>query len=233
MAVPVLNNTFSANKGFFGSNSNPLVSGSFSPAAGDLIVVKVQNRAANPASWTMSDSAHALTWTHQVSFTAAQGILNIFTAPVVTAPGSITVTATPSAACPGAMLVEWWSGAPVAASPATATAQGSTTAPSFTITTVKAGSVVSWCSNDANDLTGARTYITTSGSVPVEENFFNQGLSTYTHAYQTAATAGSQSVGETLPSPQLWAAAAIELQAAPVPGPTLIASYSPAQTSTR
>lgn len=96
------------------------------------------------------------------------------------------------------MLVGWWSGAVLAAFPTTATFQGSSGAPDFTITTAKAGSVVSWCSNDASVQTGTRAYITTSGT-PVEEFFFNQGLSTYTFVYQPAATAGAQTVGETAP----------------------------------
>jgi hypothetical protein len=74
--------------------------------------------------------------------------------------------------------------------------------------------VVSWCSNDLNDVSGTRTYITTSGT-PVEEYFFDNDFSSNTFAYQPATLAGSQTVGETAPTGQSWQAAAIEIQAAP------------------
>jgi hypothetical protein len=45
---------------------------------------------------------------------------------------------------------------------------------------------------------------------------FDNDFNTNTFAYQPAAAAGSQTVGETAPTGQSWAAAAIELQAAPV-----------------
>ncbi len=75
----VLNGSWGTNNGFDQFNADPLVTGSFSPAAGDLIVVKLQGRADSPSSWTMSDSASALTWTKQVDYVTVGGNVRIFT----------------------------------------------------------------------------------------------------------------------------------------------------------
>jgi hypothetical protein len=205
MPGPVLKNSWGVQEPSF--INNPLVSGSFRPAAGDLVVVKLVDIASIP-SWTMSDSASALTWTRQVNYAPGGNlVVLIYTAPVVSALGSITVKATPSQNNYSVMLAEWWSGAKLAASPATGTGTNYPSvsgAPDFTITTAKAGSAVSWCSTDATSQSGSRTYITTSGT-PVEEYFFNfSGNGSGTFAYQPAATAGTQTVGETAPTGQGW-----------------------------
>ena len=72
-------------------------------------------------------------------------------------------------ALPHGMVVERWSSAKLAGSPALLSASGSGSAPSGTCTTVAAQCVVSWVNSDHTAGTGARTY----RSSATEEQYHN------------------------------------------------------------
>ncbi len=75
---------------YTGSAVEPVITPPFSPAAGELIVVKTVtgNTFYNPPT----DSASALTFTQSVTQLVGFLDTSIWTAPVVTAPGPITIT---------------------------------------------------------------------------------------------------------------------------------------------
>ncbi len=191
---------------------------SFSPAAGELIVVKcVVADFAQPLN-APADSASALTFTQRLHTDQQSLISDIWTAPVVTAPGPITITITDgSASALLKMAVERWTGAKLAASPVVDDENGSGGTPGGTITTTKASSVVTW-------LLGARgatptAWITTSAT-PAVEAISNIPLDAYSHLYQPAPSAGAQSYGVSAPASGFtsWHISAMEIQAAPLIG---------------
>ncbi|HMH93229.1 MAG TPA: hypothetical protein VK586_19355, partial [Streptosporangiaceae bacterium] len=219
-AVPALAGSYYAEQDTWTGNS--LVTPSFIPAAGEVLVVKAI-ASDSVASFPSAPSGGGLTWTSRVSsgvsgFCRAQ----IWTATVGAGGSPMTVTlAAPSAffyGSPAAMTVERWAGAVLAGSPATGSGTGSGTAPNVTVTTAAALSVVSYVNSDRNALAaGTRTYRTAS----TEENYnFDSGYYTGEWAYQAAASAGAQAIGMTAPASQQWACAGIEIQAAAAGGLT-------------
>lgn len=199
-------------------DSNTLVTATFSPGANEIIVVKAQTWDKGTASGTPSGGS--LTYTSRV--TIAPGVFatygRIFTASTgASPPSSMAVTlSAPASASYHSMCVERWSGAQLAATPATASANYSSAgAPSAAITTAANNSVVSWLNGDAQSVgpTGTGTYL--SGAT--NDGLANGSGATNTvqyYAWQNAATAGSQTFGMSAPTGQKWAMAAIEIQAA-------------------
>jgi hypothetical protein len=200
-----------------GGDSTALVTSAFTPADGEVIIVKATTRDSATASGTPSGGG--LTYTSRITaaFGGFSSYVRIFTAVVGTSPGSMQVTlSAPAASSYHSMCVERWSGAQLAATPATDSNwyAGSTSAPSSTLTTVGTGSIVSWACGDSNAVSPAtRAYRSSAtedglgdGSAGVDGVFY--------HAYQTAAAAGSQAYGLTLPATQKWTLAAIEIQSA-------------------
>jgi len=112
------------------------------------------------------------------------------------------------------MLVERWANAKVAGSPAVYSGSGSGTGPSGTVTTVAANSVVSWCCGDydhdgGQHPPGSKTYRGT----PTEEQYWLPGDCVGYFAWQTAASAGAQTIGLSAPTNQSWQMVGIEVQA--------------------
>lgn len=214
-------------------DSSTLVTASFSPTD-EIIVVKAQTWDKATASGTPSGGG--LTYTSQV--TIAPGVFatygRIFTAAAVGSPGSMTVTlSAPAASSYHSMVVERWSGAQLAATPATASANySSASAPSATITTVAANSVVSWLNGDAQSVDPATAaYLSSATNDGLADGHSGTDTVQY-YAWQNAATAGSQTFGMSLPNTQKWSVAAIEIQAASgaafIAPPPLIAGRVPA-----
>jgi hypothetical protein len=209
-------------------DTNTLVTPSFTPANGEVIVIKVTTWDTGTASGTPSGGSQ--TYTSQV--TEAPGGFNaycrIFTTVISGSPGSMTITlSAPAASCYHSMCVERWTSAQLAGTPAT-DATASTGAPSSTITTVAANSVVSWVGADVNSINpSTRAY----RSSATEDGFGDGHVNTsgvYYDAYQTAASAGSQTYGLTAPTGQKTVMAAIEVQASsgaatPAPQPAIVA----------
>lgn len=204
-----------------GTDTSTLSTPSFTPANGEILVVKAATWDTGTPAGTPSGGG--LTYTRQS--TAAPGGFNgyctIFTAPVVGSPGSMSVTlSAPAGGCYHSMVVERWSGAQVAGTPATNGTINGNGAPSATVTTTSANSIVTWAIVDENSRDPAgRTYL--SGAI--EDGLADGHLSTssvHYYAYQTAAAAGSQTIGMSVPNTQQWTMTGIEIlaQASSPPG---------------
>jgi hypothetical protein len=198
-------------------DTTPLSTPAFTPASGEVIVIKAATWDTGTPSGTPSGGG--LTYTQQ-SVAAPGGFAGyctIFTAVVSGTPGSMTVTlSAPGNSCYHSMTVERWSGAKVAATPATnATIHGSSSPPSATITTTAANSIITWANVDENssDPTG-RTYLSGATEDGIADGHAHVS-SVHYYAYQTASSAGSQTIGMSTPANQNWSITGIEILAAP------------------
>ena len=148
--MPSLVTSYFAESGKFGDTST-LSTPAFTPSNGELIVVKATTWDTGTPSGTPSGGS--LTYTQKA--TAAPGGFNgyatIFTAPVSGSPGSMTITlSAPAGSCYHAMVVERWTNAQVAASPATSSPLvGVHSQPSATLTTTAGNSIITWAMVDA------------------------------------------------------------------------------------
>jgi hypothetical protein len=201
-----------------GANGFTLATPSFTPAAGEVIVIKgvIEDAFASFGS----PSGGGLTWTQRVNIGTAFGTsrCTVWTATVGATPSAMTVSVPFSGyPMPHAMLVERWGNAKLAGSPALLSSSGSGSAPSGTCTTVAAQSVVSWVNADRNAASSARTYRSSA-----TEDAYHVVPSTYTGywAWQQAAAAGAQTCGLTAPASQVWELAGIEIQSANTGGLT-------------
>jgi len=186
------------------------VTGSFTPAVGEILVVKgITEDASSIVQSTPTGGGFTYTlWVSDV--TSSHTGCKIWTAPV-TASASMTVTVAHTGNGANSIVVERWSGAQLATTPATVDTRGSG-APSTTITTVGASSVVSWLNGDWAAISGTPTYNSTS-AVPTQDGYTTQsGLYTAYYAYQIATAPGSQTLGITSPTGQTWTLLGIEIE---------------------
>jgi hypothetical protein len=198
-----------------GGNSS-LVTASFTPPSGSVIVAKVVGADAlgTQAMTSITISGSAVTFTSRVN----NIVLNHTPVAIATAPGggvATTVTAAFTSAGLGVqriLIVSVWAGAQLAGTPATNVLdQGTNVAPSSTLTTVAANSVVDAVVGDWAAIDGtSRTY----RSSATEQTYHTlTGAYTVYAFHQAAATAGSQTYGLTAPTGQTPTLAAIEIQA--------------------
>ena len=205
------------------ANTTPLVTPSFTPAVGEIIVVKV---AAENGTGLGTPSGGSLTYTSRASFANVNN----------NAPGGIWTTTTTSASSMTvssgtmplnywhSMVVERWSNAQLAATPATNTTKNGAGAPSTTLTTVASNSVVSFLDADYSAVApGSYAY----RSSATDEGIHDKSTAIYVayYAWQTAASTGSQTFGLTSPTGQTWTLLGIEIQdagSAPALPPELI-----------
>jgi hypothetical protein len=196
-------------------DTSTLVTPSFTPASGELIVVKAATWDGGTASGTPSGGS--LTYTRKSTAAPAGffGYCTIFTATVGSTPGAMTVTlSAPAGSCYHSMVVERWTGAQVAATPATNTVtSGAGTTPSAAITTTASNSIITWVSVDenSNDPTG-RIYLSSATEDGLADGHLQSDTVQY-YAYQTAGSAGTQTIGMSAPSNQQWAMTGIEILA--------------------
>ncbi len=190
-----------------GWNTTTLVTPSFTPRPGELLVIKALN--GDRAQSYGSPTGGGLTWTNRVDQNVSSHCrADIWTATVGASPAPMTVSVPVSGSQQNhAMLVERWANAKLAGSPAVINTTG-TGAPSASITTAANNSIVTWVNGDWYVNNATRTY---RGS-PTEEQYWAPGDATGYFAYQTQASAGAVTVGLTAPS-QTWTMAAIEIQA--------------------
>jgi len=196
---------------------------SFTPTNGEVIVVKAATWDTTVTSGTPSGGG--LTYTRQS--TAQPGGFNcyatIFTTVVAGSPAGMSVTLSPpSATSYHTMVVERWANARLAATPATnAVISGSlggtgVDTPTATVTTTGANSIITWVNADDQSnnpagcvyLSGAIQDGLGDGSVNTSSVFY--------YAYQTATTAGSQTIGMTVPTSQKWTMTGIEILDVPL-----------------
>jgi hypothetical protein len=191
-----------------------LTTSSFTPATGEIIVVKTGAGTTTTAAGTPTGGS--LTYTSWVSLAAATNApVTLWTATVGASPGAMTVSVTWTGTNDWhAIVVERWSGALLDATPATAGVQGSTTGQT-TITTVGTNSMVSWLDADWNGVSpGTPTY----ASGATQTGLISQPTFLVVYgAYQTAASAGSQTFGVTAPTGQKASLVAVELRDAVPP----------------
>jgi hypothetical protein len=192
-----------------GRNYTPLVTPSFTPASGEVLVVKAEASDAIVTFNTPSGGGQTFTQRVNIGTQWTTGRAAVYTATVAGGGTPMTVTLTVSGpeTRAHAMVVERWTNAKLAGSPAVLSSAGSG-APSGTCTTVANNSVVTWVNTDYNTSGGAHTYRSSAteqaSNVVDVANYF---------AYQAAATAGAQTCGMTSPSGQAWQMAGVEVQA--------------------
>lgn len=185
-----------------------LVTASFTPPTGAIVVAKIVCADAGQTITTPT----GLTFTSRVNvgtFNASTRTA-IFTA--VGANAAVTVTAAfGGTANIRALIVEVYSAAQLAGTPATNSIVAGSGAPTSTITTVGTSSIVSWANGDwaAIDGSSSRAYRSSA-----TETAYHRvtGQDTAYAAYQAAASAGSQTYGLTAPVGQTYTMAAIEIQ---------------------
>jgi hypothetical protein len=192
-----------------------LTTASFSPANGEVIVIKGQTWGGGQTLGAPSGGSQA--YTGRVTINpggfATWGI--IYTCVISGSPGSMTISMTPNATCVHSMVVERWTGAQLAATPATASASyASASLPSMTLTTVANNSIVSVLNGDEQSVAPGTPGYSSSGTQDGLANGAPSSNSVQYYWYQSAAILGGQTVGMTAPSGQKWAMAGIEIQAA-------------------
>lgn len=193
------------------SNTTSLVTSAITVTNGDVLVIKVA--AESNATGITTPTGGSQTYTLRASdATASHCNVAIYTAVVSGSPGTVTVTvaftSTPSW---HSMVVERWTGAQLAGTPATNSTKVGTGAPSTTLTTVAAGSVVTWVNGDWNATApGTPAY----RSSATQDGRHDKSTSFYVayYATQAAASAGSQTMGLTAPTGQTWSLLGIEVQ---------------------
>jgi hypothetical protein len=183
------------------ANLTTLTTTAFTPADGEVIIVK--GTTADTVCAVGTASGGSLTYTSQATVTTgSKTAARIFTAAVGTSPGSMSVSLTFTGTSSWhSMVVERWSGAALAATPAIVqTTQAAGTAPSATVTTTGTGSVVSWAIGDwsATSPTG-RAYRSSATEEGIHDGS-SAGQYVAYYAYQTAASAGAQTIGMTAPT---------------------------------
>lgn len=194
------------------STTTSLVSAPFSVVAGDVLVVKTATES-NGTPLAGTPTASGNTFTQQAIVSASNNCgLRIFTA-IAAASGDLVITA-PFSGTVGwhSMVVERWTNATLAGTPATnGTTTGSGIGPSTTMTTTGANSCVTWVSGDWAAVAQGTIALRSSA---VLEGTTGGNAANYTayFAKQDAPTAGSQTIGMTTPATaQTWAMIGIEI----------------------
>jgi hypothetical protein len=213
--MPTLVNSYFTASPTSGDTST-LSTPSFTPSSGEVIVVKAATWDTGTPSGTPSGGSLVYTRQSTAAPGGFAGYCTIFTAVVSSSPGSMTVTlSAPGSSCYHSMVVERWSGAQVAGTPATnATIHGVGSTPSATITTTADNSIITWANVDENsgNPTG-RTYLSSAAEDGLADGH-TAFSSVHYFAYQAAATAGSQTIGMSAPANQTWSMTGIEILAA-------------------
>jgi hypothetical protein len=193
-------------------NAVSLVTASFTPPSGSIVCAKVVGADDGAACTGITISGSALTFTSRVN----QIVANHTPVAIATAIGGGAATTVTAAFAGGGvqriLVVSVWTGAQLAGTPATNVLdQGAGVAPSSTLTTAAANSVLDGVVGDWAAIDGTtRTYRSSA-----TEQAYHTSATNYTaYAFhQAAAAAGSQTYGLTAPTGQNPSLAAIEVQA--------------------
>lgn len=197
-------------------NSTALVSPSFTPATGEIIVVKGCTESQMAYSGNPTATGGGISdWNRRVYDATSNHCWSAIWTGTITSGGSSITVSSSALSSPGwhSMVVERWADAKLATTPATGDTRGSD-APTATITTAANNSKVSWLNADwaAVDGTSNRSY--RSSAVEDTGGFdYHNGAYTAYYATQDAATAGSQTYGLTAPGGQTYTLLSIEIQA--------------------
>jgi hypothetical protein len=205
-----------------GGDSSTLSTSAFTPSNGEVIVVKAATWDTGTPSGTPSGGS--LTYTQRAIGQPGgfNGYCTIFTTIVSGSPGSMSVTlSAPAGVCYHSMVVERWSNAQLAGSPATnSTITGNNTNPSATVTTTASNSIVTWVNVDeTNSDPLGRVYLSGATEDGLADGHTGPSSEQY-YAYQTAAAAGAQTIGMSSPAVQKWTMVGIEVLDAGTPPPS-------------
>lgn len=208
-------------------DTSSLVTSSFTPGVGDVIVVKVCSADQSLVGGT--PTASGLTFTLRASSAVTNNVWAGLWTAVVASSSAITITSPWSGtAAFHSAITERWTGAQLAGTPATNATKTGTGAPSTTLTTVAANSVVSWVNGDwAANAPGTPAYRSSATQEALDDKSTADYVAYY--ATQAAAAAGSQTLGLTAPTGQTWTLIGVEVQAAttaPAVAPPQISQYS-------
>lgn len=203
-----------------GTNSNVLTTPSFTPANGEVIVVKVSTW--DSATTMSAPTGGSQTFTKQAGSTVGgfRPYVAVYTATVSGSPGAMTISSTPSASSWHNMVVERWSGATLAATPISNAAQtvGGGAAISSTVAGLTAGSIWSWVASDTGSVDPAtRAYLDSPTEEFIDDGHVGSNAVFY-YARQTA-TGGSNSYGLTAPAGMSAWIAGVEVLASGGPPP--------------
>jgi len=215
VAGPTLAQTLTAQSNINGDTTT-LTAALTSVSVGDVVIVKAMTWDTGVASGTPSGGSQTYTLRVSVAPGGFAGYMAIFSATMaagVSSSFTLTLSA-PASSVQHSMVVERWTSAQLAATPATSSGHyTSVSAPSATITTVAANSAVSWGVNDQSNVsTSSDAYISPAGTpeFTIDGSASNSGE--YRYNQQLAASAGSVTYGMTAPTTQDWVMAAIEVQ---------------------
>lgn len=197
-------------------DSSTLSTATFTPATGEVIVVKAATWDTGTASGTPTGGG--LTFTQRATGAPGgfAGYCTIFTAVVSGSPGSMSVTlSAPAGSCYHSMVVERWANAQLATTPAASSPiSGGSGTPTATITTTADNSIVTWVNVDENSRDpSSRAYLSSATEDGLADGHSSVS-SVHYYAYQTAATTGSQTIGMSAPLNQNWVMVGIEVLAA-------------------
>lgn len=199
------------------ADNTTLTSKSFAAANGDVFVVKL-------STWDTANGMAAPTGGGQawqsvkvVAPGGFNGWCALYVCTVAGSPGSFTVASAPGTAgnTRHSMVVEKWTSAQLAVTPATnATASGSG-APSANIITVADGSAVSWVSVDVSSQDPAgRAYRLAASEDGIFDGHLGANSVHYFAATADVGLAGTYAMGMTAPAAQTWVLAGVEILAA-------------------
>lgn len=193
-----------------GIDTSTLTTATFTPAAGDILVVKCVAADRTMTFGTPVGGGWAYT-PRGSDNTASNVAVAMWSAPVTAGGTPQTVAVTPGGtANHHSLCVERWQQAALAPAPALTNQRGSG-APSASNSTVGQYSVVTWFSGDwaAVDGTSTRVYRSDTST----ETMFRWVTGQFTGyaAFQQAAAPGVQTLGLTAPAGQTWSLLGIEI----------------------
>jgi hypothetical protein len=195
-----------------GNNANTLTTPAFTPSNGEVLVVKLTTWDTGVSGGTPSGGGQTFTKNKEAAPGGFAAYAAVWTATVSGSPGSMTVSATPSGSAQHQMIVERWSNALLAATPAVnATGNGTGGAPAADIVTTAANSVVTWCEVDVNsDDPAGRAYRLSATEDGLYDGHVGANSVQY-FAYASVGAAGTYTMGMTAPTPQNWVLAGVEI----------------------
>lgn len=198
------------------AGTSSLVTTSFTPSNGEVIVVKASSNDVGTTIGTPTGGSQTYTLRGAVT-SGSFCYATLYTLIVSGSPGSMAITQ-PFAGDTGlrSLVVERWISATLDATPAVNATKTGSGAPSATLTTEGANSIVSWVNADWNAVSPAsRAYRSSAAESGIHDQSAHGSLPYVGYyAYQAAVSAGSQTLGLTAPTGQAWALIGVEVMAA-------------------
>lgn len=194
------------------ANNNTLTTPAFTPATGELLIVKAGNGDVRGTFAVNPTDTQDLEWTRQQSFFSGtnQSAAQVNTARVRTATSMTVSLAMTGSPYYHSMVVERWAWAGLhPTTPSVAVPTTGTGAPSATVTTIGTESAITWVNADwvpANP--SSRAY--RSGAT--EDGLqYTAGIIAVYYAWQRASVNGAQTIGLSAPGGQTWSMVGVEL----------------------